>query len=251
MLRVDAPTQPTEHAPVARAACLLGHLERLQKLRGYAEQRIAPSHQGIMHKHVNQILLKMLQTIILLLEEIKQVAMSLALHASDMHHQQPMEKTPETRSSLEMDQLKTELEYFLPLEQTLETQLPAQEDAQTIKQTTTQLTITLSLVEIMQVAETSRLSIAADLAIHMLAHAQLTPAPQCLVAPTRAEILPVDLPTRSAHHVEQLGLSQLLPAPARRLEGIQMLAAHAFQQAALTVMTHACQQFQPISTGIT
>ena len=103
----------------------------------------------------------------------------------------------------------------------------------------------------MQVGEIPKLYITADLAIHMLAHAQLTPAPQCLVAPTRAEILPVDLPTRSAHHVEQLGLSQLLPALARRLGGIQMLAAHVCQQAALTVMTHACQQFQPISTGIT
>jgi len=204
-----------------------------------------------MQKHANQMLLKMLQTIILLPEEIKQVAMSLALHAPHMHHQKPMEQTPETRSSLKMEQLKTELQYFLPLEQTLETQLPAQEGAQAIKQTTTQLPITLSLVEIMQVGETSRLSIAADLAIHMLAHAQLTPAPQCLGAPTRAEILPVDLPTRSAHHVEQLGFNQPLPALARRLGGIQMLAAHVCQQAALTVMTHACQQFQPISTGTT
>ena len=203
-----------------------------------------------MQKHANHMKLSMLQTIILLLEGIKQVAMSLALHAPDMHHQKPMEQTPETQSSLKMEQLKTELEYFLPLEQTLETQLPAQEDAQAIKQTTTQLPITLSLVEIMQVGEIPKLYITADLAIHMLAHAQLTPAPQCLGAPTRAEILPVDLPTRSAHHVEQLGLSQLLPAPARRLEGIQMLAAHAFQRVELTAMTHACQQFQPISTGI-
>jgi hypothetical protein len=106
-------------------------------------------------------------------------------------------------------------------------------------------------VEIMQVAETSRLSIAADLAIPMSAHAQLPPAPQCLVVPTPAETLLADLLTRSAHHVEQPELSQPLPALAPRLEGIQMLAAHAFQQAALTAMTHAYQQFPPISTGTT
>lgn len=204
-----------------------------------------------MQKHVTPLLLKTLQTIIPLLEGIKQVATLLPPHAPHMHHQKQMEQTLATRSSLKMEQLKMELQFFLPQEQTLETQLPAQEDAQPIKQTTTQLPITLSLVEIMQVAEIQRPYIAADLAIHMLAHAQPTLVPQFLGVPTPAETLPVDLLTRSAHHVEQLGLSQPLPAPARRLEGIQMPAAHASQRAALTAMTHAYQQFPPISTGTT
>jgi hypothetical protein len=204
-----------------------------------------------MHKHVNPMLLKTLQTIILLPEGIKQVAMSLPPRALHMHHQQQMEQTLATRSTLKMEQLKMEFQFILPQEQTLETQLLAQADAPHIKQTTTQSVTTLSLAEIMQVAEIQRPYIAADLAIPMSAHAQLPPAPQRLVVPPSAETLLAEPPTRSAHHVEQLGFSQALPALARRLEGIQMPAAHASQRAALTAMTHAYQQFPPISTGTT
>jgi lipopolysaccharide biosynthesis protein len=153
MWHVDVQTQPTEHAPVVKAEFPLGHLERLRKLRGYAARQTALSHQEIMHKHVNPMLLKTLQTIILLAEGIKKVAMSLTPRALHIVHQQQMEKTLATRGTLKMEQVKAELQFFLPQEQTLETQLLARAGAAHIKQTTTQSVTTLSLAEIMQVAE--------------------------------------------------------------------------------------------------
>jgi hypothetical protein len=90
-----------------------------------------------MHKHVNPMLLKTLQTIIPLLEGINQVATLLPPRALHMHHQKQMDKTLATRSSLKMEQLKMEFQFFLPQEQTLP-QFLALADAPHIKQTTTQ-----------------------------------------------------------------------------------------------------------------
>jgi len=51
--------------------------------------------------------------------------------------------------------------------------------------------------------------------------------------------------------VEQLEKSIHERALALQAEAIQMHAGHAFRQVGWTATIHACQQFQPISTGTT